>query len=343
MGEQGVDTREGSGPSALSSLGRGLTAIARVLAFLALLAVLVPVTARLTGIEAGPLAVLVSLMPWVTLAVAVPLTLALLARAWVLLGVSVAVAALCLWWIAPVYVATSADGDVALRVATFSLANGQADAEAVVELARESDLDVLVLTELTPHALERLEEAGLAEVMPYSAAYPGDWKFGTGLWSTRPITEAESLPGFTAQAIRAQVGTGDARLTVVAAHPESPGVIDHADWDADLAALVDVLAAQEGPVVVAGDLNTTRDHAGFRGIEALGYADASDQAGMGVNATYPNGPMGLHHGPPMWLSQPLVAIDHVLARDTGMVAAEVVTVAMPWSDHRALVATYRWP
>ncbi|WP_062294073.1 endonuclease/exonuclease/phosphatase family protein [Demequina phytophila] len=343
MGEPGVDTRDGTSASALSSLARGLTAIARALAFLALLAIPVPVLARLTGVEWGPLAVLVSLMPWVTLATAIPVVLSLLARAWVLLAFSLAVAALCGWWIAPLYVASAADGDVAMRVATFSLANGQADADAVVELAHGRDLDLLVLTELTPQALERLDEAGLSDVMPYSAAYPGDWKFGTGLWSTHPIAQAESLPGFTAQAIRVEVGTGDGHLTVVAAHPESPGVLDHADWDADLSALVDVLAAQEGPVIVAGDLNSTRDHAGFREIEGLGYADASDEAGAGVNATYPNGPMGFHHGPPMWLSQPLVGIDHVLARDTGMVAAEVATVAMPWSDHRALVATYRWP
>ncbi|WP_062466945.1 endonuclease/exonuclease/phosphatase family protein [Demequina maris] len=344
MGEPGVEQRDGRAASVLSALGRGLTVLARALAIMALVAVLIPVVARFAGWEGGPLAVIVSLMPWVTLACLVPVVLSLLARDWILVALSVAVAALCVWWIAPIFVASTASGPVALRVATFSLANGQADAGAVVDLVRENDLDLLALTELTPEAQARLEAAGLDELLPYSAEYPGEWKYGTGLWSSRPLAEAEPLPGFTAQAIRAETTLGGDRLTVIVAHPESPGVFDHSDWDADLVALKSVLEPEEGPVLVAGDLNTTRDHRGFRQIEGFGYVDAVDEAGAGFLATYPNGSVRWRHErPPDWLTEPFVAIDHVLAKDAGIVAAEVETVVMPRSDHRALVAVYREP
>ncbi|WP_062317410.1 endonuclease/exonuclease/phosphatase family protein [Demequina maris] len=344
MGEPGVEQRDGKVASVLSALGRGLTVLARAFAIMALVAVLIPVAARFAGWEGGPLAVIVSLMPWVTLACLVPVVLSLLARDWILLTVSVAVAALCLWWIAPIFVASTASGPVALRVATFSLANGQADAGAVVDLVRENFLDVLALTELTPEAQARLEAAGLDELLPYSVEYPDELKYGTGVWSRRPLEDAESLSGFTAQAIRAETTLGDDRLTVIVAHPESPGVFDHSDWDADLVALKDVLAAEEGPVLVAGDLNTTRDHRGFRQIEGFGYVDAVDDAGAGFVATYPSDSFARHHVPgPELLAEPLVAIDHILVKDAGIVAAEVEAVEMPWSDHRALVAVYREP
>ncbi|WP_062528638.1 endonuclease/exonuclease/phosphatase family protein [Demequina rhizosphaerae] len=342
--EQGVEPRTGALSSVLSAVGRGLTALARALAIIALVALLVPVVARLAGWEAGPLAVIVSLMPWVTLACVVPIVLSLLARDWILLGASAAVAGLCLWWIAPIFVASTAEGPVALRVATFSLANGGADADAVVDLVREHDLDLLALTELTPDAQERLEAAGLDDLLPYSAEYPGEWKYGTGLWSTRPLAEAEPLPGFTAQAIRAEVGLGGDHLTVIVAHPESPGVFDHSGWDADLVSLKAVLEAEQGAVLVAGDLNTTRDHRGFRQIESYGYVDAVDEAGAGFLATYPSGTFLRHHVPgSSILAEPLVVIDHILAKDAGIVAAEVDAVEMPRSDHRALVAVYREP
>ncbi|MDN4477004.1 endonuclease/exonuclease/phosphatase family protein [Demequina sp. SYSU T00192] len=344
MGEQDVEPRRGTLVPALSAVGRALTALARALAFMALIALLIPVVARFAGWEGGPLAVLVSLMPWVTLACLVPIVLALLARAWVLLAASVAVAGLCLWWIAPILVASTADGPVALRVGTFSLANGGADTAAVVDLVREHDLDLLALTELTPEAQQGLEAAGLDELLPYSVEYPGDQKYGTGLWSAAPLAEGESLPGFTAQAIRTEVGLGEDRLTVIVAHPESPGVLDHSDWDADLVALKAVLADEDGPVIVAGDLNTTRDHQGFRQIESYGYEDAVDQAGAGFLATYPSGTFVRHHvRGPGFLTEPLVAIDHILVKDAGIVAAEVDAVEMPRSDHRALVAVFREP
>ena len=102
----------------------------------ALVGVAVPVAARLTGIEAGPLALLVAFMPWVTLACAVPLVLALLARSRVLVAVAAVLTALCVWFQVPLFTGGS-DGDTTLTVASVNMTLGAADADAVVKLVRD--------------------------------------------------------------------------------------------------------------------------------------------------------------------------------------------------------------
>ena len=184
--------------------------------------------------------------------------------------------------------------------------------------------------ELTAEALAALAEAGLDAELPFNEAFAEPGVPGTGMWSRYPLSEQEDVAGFTAHAVRAIVDAPGGDVTVFAVHPQAPGTRNHRNWTADLGALNDVLAAQTGPVLVAGDFNTTRDQAGFRAIEALGYGDAADQAGSGFAPTFPE-------NRELW---PLVAIDHVLERDTGLVALRTQTVIIPQSDHRALVVEY---
>lgn len=94
--------------------------------------------------------------------------------------------------------------------------------------------------------------------------------------------------------------------------------------------LTGILAAHADPTLVLGDFNTTRDHQAFRDIQALGFADAADQAGVGFMRTFPKGRKP-------W---PLVAIDHALVGHVDLVATAVATEAVPGADHRMLLVTY---
>ena len=295
----------------------------------ALVAVAVPIAARLTGFEAGFLALLVGFMPWVTLACAVPLGLALLARSRVLVAVALVLSAVCVWFQVPLFTG-GGDGATVLTVASVNMTLGGADADAVVALVRDHQVDVLSVQELSPQALGALADAGLDAELPFHAAFAEPGVPGTGLWSRYPIAGERDLPGFTAHAIRASVEAPSGAVTVFAVHPQAPGKHNHRNWAADLNLLTDALAAETGPVYVAGDFNTTRDHAAFRGIEGLGYGDAANQAGSGFAPTFPE-------NRELW---PLVAIDHVLTRDTGTTALRTQTVNIPKSDHRALVVAY---
>ncbi|WP_062294076.1 endonuclease/exonuclease/phosphatase family protein [Demequina phytophila] len=304
--------------------------VAWVGGWLALAALAVPVVVRLTGFERGPLAYVVPLVPWVVVVAAVPLVLAVIARAWVLAGAAVAVAVLCAAWTAPLYTSAGASGDVTLTVATANLLTGRGDAEAVVAMVREHDVDVLSLQELTPEAADALVAAGLEEVLPHAAALPDAIWSGTGLWSRYPLTRWEGLDGYTFRQVRAEVELPTGPTTVLAIHPAAPQLLVHRAWAEETRRLTDVLDGVDGPVIAAGDLNLVRDHRAFRDLESRGYVDAADEAGAGMVPTFPQ-----DRTPPT-----VVALDHVVTRDLPLAAVSVESVVVPGSDHRALVVGY---
>lgn len=318
---------DGSTPGARAPLVRR---VFRWAAVVALAGLVLPAVARLTGWEPGPVAWLVALMPWFTFACLVPFALALLGRSGPLAAASGALVAMGIVWLAPLYVAEGADGDPVLTVASANLTYGHADADEVVTMVRDRGIDVLAVQELTPDAVERLRAAGLEDLMPYSALDAAWGAGGSGLWSRLPLSAAVSVEGMTFNAVRAETEVDGRDIAMFSVHPMPPGPTEHERWRADLARLAEVLDAETGTAVVAGDFNTTRDHRGFRRLEGLGYVDAADEAGAGFVPTFPEGR----------LPTPLVAIDHVITRDAPWVATDVATIALTGADHRVLVVVY---
>jgi endonuclease/exonuclease/phosphatase family metal-dependent hydrolase len=86
---------------------------------------------------------------------------------------------------------------------------------------------------------------------------------------------------------------------------------------------------QQGEVIVAGDFNSTLDHADFRRLLGgrAGYHDAATQAGEAFVPTYPAQPVDF----------PLIGLDHALL-SRSVRAHGLVTVSISGSDHRAIVA-----
>lgn len=294
-----------------------------------LLAVVVAV--RWLGLQSGPLLVVVAMVPWLAVLGVGAVVVAMLSRSWLLLLVSGALLGVMLAWQLPVYVADRPSGGAPeMRVASVNLALGRADTAAVVDLVRRQDVDVLAVQELTPAAAAALEAGGLDELLPYRDARPHAGASGSGLWSRFPIKTSRRVDGFISATIQAEVTTPLGPMTVFAVHPDAPGQMVHDRWARELQRLHDVLAQVSGPVVVAGDFNSTRDHVQFRELEALGYIDAADQAGAGLQPTFPQG-----RGPWPW-----VTIDHVMVRDTPLTATGLATFPIPDADHNALVVAY---
>ena len=278
------------------------------------------------------LAVATALMPFVLGVAFGGLVLALLSRNRVVIAVAVALLAVNVAWLLPLFVADGGSpGTPVLRVATVNLKFGHGDADAVVALVRSRDIDVLALEELTPDAVRRLHEAGLDDVLPYSFTRPDPSFTGTGLWSRTPLSDTHELTGFTSAALVAHASTGAGPFTLLAVHPIAPGPYEHDLWDEEYATLLSDVDAIRGPVVMAGDFNATRDQRPFIDLEAAGFRDAPDQAGSGFEMTFPRARS---------TNRTLVAIDHVMVRDFGIRATSVATEAIPGSDHLALVATY---
>ena len=225
-----------------------------------------------------------------------------------------------------------AAGGPVLRVLTVNLLCGRADVEAVVALVRQTGADVLFLQELTGDTVTRLKQAGLGDLMPQKAPEPRGGPRGSGIYSRFLLSDGPPLvPVHAAQPTAVLKLPGGEMVELACVHPHPPrppwsrGV---ARWRRELAVLP---PPGELPRVLAGDFNATLDHAVFRSVLRLGYADAALQAGKALTPTW--GPAG---------RPALITIDHVLVDRRCAVLASAVH-AVPGSDHRAVYAEVRLP
>ncbi len=242
--------------------------------------------------------------------------------------------------------APAATGPV-LRVLTANLLAGRAPAGPVVELVRRLDAEVLFVQELGPGAARRLTDAGLGKLLPHSVsdrdlAEPR----GNAIYARYPLTACQ--PGTATSSVQpmamlalpaaAESESVSVRLVCVHLHtPKRPWSASGVGrWRHDLACLAALPIpawSRGGPLVVAGDFNSTVDHAGFRQVLASGLVDAASQAGQGLVPTWGPAPGG---------SLALLTIDHVLADQRCAVLTTSVH-SLPGTDHRALFALLRLP
>lgn len=276
-----------------------------------------------------PLIVLASFAHWPLVLAPAGVALFVLARRWRATAAAAVCALLAITTQAPLYVASARAPDGArLGVLQANLGFGRADPDAVVRLVARHDVALLATEELTVAARERLLAKGLGRLLPYrfDAALPSGGG-GLAIWSRYPLSAEVNVEHFELGVLTARVALPDGSpLTFVAVHLLPPYPYPAAEWLAETDRLRNLLHAQDGRVIVAGDFNATSDHVRFRRLLTDGYRDGADQVGAGYLTTYPTD---------RWFP-PLVAIDHVLAK--GTVVTRLSARRLRGSDHRALLA-----
>jgi endonuclease/exonuclease/phosphatase (EEP) superfamily protein YafD len=236
--------------------------------------------------------------------------------------------------------AAGARGPV-LRVLTANLLYGQARPEAVVGLVRRTGADVVSLQELTPAAVDRLESAGLARLLPHRVLRPHEGPWGSGLYARHRLRDLGEVggadaPGFAMPRAAMELpGASGGTVEVVAVHPWPPTTRWRVrQWGRGMEGLraLPPAASPRRVRILAGDFNATLDHARMRRLlDDGGYRDAAAAAGMGLTPTFGDS----------WTAPP-ITIDHVLAdRRVGVRAVAVHDV--PGSDHESVVAELRLP
>ncbi len=229
----------------------------------------------------------------------------------------------------------------AVRVLSANLLDGRAAPGAVVELVRRLRPDVFFVQELTPGALRRLGEAGLAESLPHVVTdFSRPQPRGNAIYAAHSLLEDPpvTLTSSVQPVATLRLPAGEVRLISVHCHtPKRPWSASGAAlWRDDLRAVASLpvpARTDEAPLIVAGDFNATVDHGGFRDILDGGLADAACQRGNGLVPTW--GPVPGGRGG-------LLAIDHILVDRR---CAVLATSAHPLAgtDHRALFAAVRLP
>jgi endonuclease/exonuclease/phosphatase family metal-dependent hydrolase len=258
--------------------------------------------------------------------------LALLIRSWMVLAATLTLALIVVFWWVPAFT-TTAPGQQpwGLQVMTTNLQFGNGSAEAVTQAVRDHDVELLSVQELTRPALQRLQEQGLDQLLPFRYVRPGGVTpaSGTGLWSKYPIRDK----GHTEQSIFhnlvATVAAPSGPVSFFAMHPVAPSPTDGNRSNRVFASTREFMESRVGASIAAGDFNATRDNVPLRELESLGWVDSATAAGAGLEPTWPSDQAPL---------PPLVALDHVLTKDTPT-ATNVTVVHIPNTDHRAVIAS----
>jgi endonuclease/exonuclease/phosphatase (EEP) superfamily protein YafD len=221
---------------------------------------------------------------------------------------------------------------VPLRVATANVLNSNPTPERVLDFVRGSGADLVVLVDARGERW-RPVLAAVGDLYPYRA--PDDWREGGQvlLFSREPVlADAVVRPGAAPRPyLVAKLATVTGAPLVVAVHPTSPAPtepVETRERDFQLGRIADAVEGVAGPVIVAGDLNTSPWSPRFRDLlAATGLRDA--EVGQGWVGTWP-----------AWFWPALVPIDHVLV---GGPVAVVDLRRGPFvgSDHYPLVADLR--
>jgi endonuclease/exonuclease/phosphatase (EEP) superfamily protein YafD len=294
-----------------------------------------PLLARLTG-GRPPTRVtqLAALAPAATVPATAAVIFAAITAPW--LAVLLAVPAVILWsWQLPPVRRTaresgSAPATVRLRLFTVNAQGGAADPAAILGILQSHDVDVLAVQELTPDMVSRLEAAGLGRLLPFSQLDPRPGSPGTGLWARWPLTPLPPVPGLTAAAPRARIDpVGGRPVTLTAVHTLAPMGGRAGIWQRELTLIGEAMASVDGPQVVAGDFNASRDHRPFRDLMVDGFRDCADfsQSRSWSGFTWPAAGRAI----------PVMRLDHVLVSRTATVRM-TRTIRVPRTDHHGVLA-----
>lgn len=219
--------------------------------------------------------------------------------------------------------AVGSDG-ASLKILSVNISFGRFSPRRLLEIIREENPDVLIAQELTPYADKEL--AALDTAFPYRFKLPADGAYGIGIWSRLEFEEVKPLALARLPAIQARVkaSPGNA-FTLFGVHLSAPTTPRRAESrNIELRELATRVQAIDGPVLVAGDFNSTPYSPYFAEfLAATGLEDA--RRGRTLSASWPTA---------WWLAG--IPIDHVAAND-GLSILSHRRLADFGSDHYGIV------
>jgi len=239
-----------------------------------------------------------------------------------------------------------------LRVLTLNVLGKAGYSDTMLASIQAADADVVFLQEFTPNLGAALS-ANLSADFPYQILDPRLGSNGLAVFSRFPIERQDVvIQG------RWKGGPQVLRLnwegqpvTLVNIHAIStggpwPGLVRYTTRERleAMAALAEFVAGQEGPVIVAGDANTTRLNTPYKLLDAV-LDDAWWEAGWGLGHTFPG-----HIEAGDWFTRVsffviphwLVRIDHVFYSAEFQAISSHLAEFNGGSDHRGLITELVW-
>jgi endonuclease/exonuclease/phosphatase (EEP) superfamily protein YafD len=323
--------------------GVGHGVIGLVVALILTALALPPLLARLSGGRPRTLiAPLAALAPLAVVPASAAVIIAAATAGWPAIPLAVPAAILWIWQLPPrrrnshqVAAGPSRESGAAppifgLRLLTINARGGAADPAAILRILQSHNVDVLAVQDLTSRMVSRLAAAGLGQLLPFSHLDPRPHRGGTGLWARWPLTPLPPVPGLTEPAPRARIDPpGGRAVTLTAVHPLAPMPGQADIWQRELALIRQTVAADDGPQVVAGDFNASRDHRPFRDLLAAGFLDCADSS---PHRSWPG-----FTWPASGSILPVMRLDHVLVSRIATVRM-ARAIRVPLTDHHGVLA-----
>jgi endonuclease/exonuclease/phosphatase (EEP) superfamily protein YafD len=250
-----------------------------------------------------------------------------------------AAAPLVVFTLGPVFLsclrsAPPAGGGPTLRVMSVNLLMVNRQTHPIIDEIIAAHPDVLLLQEYTDHWDAAMSESLSAE-FPYHSSVRRDDSFGVAVYSRTPFVAGDvdnRLPlghSFVPQT-RGVVRFAGRDVAIYNVHLLPPRRLDYTiEGRLQFADLLDLLAAEKLPYVVAGDWNLTNDTPQHGALRRIGARDAHDLAATGRGATWPVNSFFRY--------VPGLRLDHVYL-GPGLTAVRCQPGTGRGSDHRPVVA-----
>ena len=174
--------------------------------------------------------------------------------------------------------------------------------------------DIVIVVESTAAFMAIFDDVGGSDAYPNRVSDPDDDSdYAVTVASKRELGPRSRMTtiGPLRLAI-ADIDVGGVSTLVVALNPMAtvdPG--GHETWKEQIEALKEYFPTISGPLIIAGDLNTTRYRPEFQELLDLGLTDAIDSLGKGLNPSFKLGAEGV-----LATVGAVARLDHALVNDT---------------------------
>lgn len=217
----------------------------------------------------------------------------------------------------------------ALRVLSWNMYVANEEFDAIVDVIRNSNPDILVLIEVRPDFLERA--SWIKEQYPNFEAIPDSGGGGIGVFcrADSKYSVDFEIRNFGTRLRPSIVATltrpgGSEQIDLVAMHTLSPALPYRAIVrDKQLYKFLDWSQKQANPQCLVGDLNTSPWTQSFLELEKAGFRDS--RRGVGNCASWP-----------AWLGWAGIPIDHAMTRGDCAITERKVLSTNAGSDHQPI-------
>lgn len=218
-----------------------------------------------------------------------------------------------------------------ISVLTYNISLKNRDFEAVAQLIRDADADVVALQEVNRAGYFYLYD-DLADLYPYRAFHPDSAPPGQAVLSRYPILEDNYWQVERAHQ-RVVLDVDGQQLAFYNVHPvhfslNRRSLFNFDGQEREVDDIIDRVTHEEGALILVGDFNTT-DQTDMYKRFSVHYGDAFRTVGSGFGLTFPS-----------WM--PLARLDYVFYN-----AAFIPLEARVWettggSDHHPVFARLMW-